>query len=342
MHTTTSRVIGPLLVLVLVLSTALPAFGAPLDEKRAEAARIKAQIDELGTQVELAAEDYNEAKARYDAVNAELRETEARLEELAVRQTELEGNLATRVTGMYRQGPLGALEVLLGSASFEEFAATWDLLQDMNGNDAARVADLKKTRAEIQVLTRTLATQQAEARVQFDTMKARKAAIDQQLAERKRILASVESDIAEIIEAQEQEARARAAAAAAAATRVYSTPTNLPRSEVVRIALSKLGAPYVWGAAGPDSFDCSGLTMWAYAQVGVSLPHSSRAQYSCGQRVSKADLAPGDLVFFGLARIHHVGMYIGGGNYVHAPTTGDVVKISSLAARTDYVGACRP
>jgi cell wall-associated NlpC family hydrolase len=110
----------------------------------------------------------------------------------------------------------------------------------------------------------------------------------------------------------------------------------------VNIALSKLGSPYRWAASGPDVFDCSGFTMWCYARVGVSLPHSSRAQIDVGQRVSRENLKPGDLVFFGRSGIHHVGIYIGGDNFVHSPNTGDVVKVSSLSARSDYVGASRP
>jgi cell wall-associated NlpC family hydrolase len=107
-------------------------------------------------------------------------------------------------------------------------------------------------------------------------------------------------------------------------------------------ALSQLGTPYVWAGSAPGGFDCSGLVMWAYAQVGVSLPHSSFAQWGMGVSVSEDQLQPGDLVFFdGLG---HVGIYIGGGQFVHAPHTGDVVKISSLSEgwyAATYVGARR-
>ncbi|WP_194291421.1 C40 family peptidase, partial [Cumulibacter manganitolerans] len=96
----------------------------------------------------------------------------------------------------------------------------------------------------------------------------------------------------------------------------------------VQAALSKLGSPYVWGAAGPNSFDCSGLTMWAYGQVGVSLPHSSSAQAAAGTTVPLSSLAPGDIVWMP----GHVGMYIGNGQVVHAPTTGDVVKVVALSS----------
>jgi peptidoglycan DL-endopeptidase CwlO len=111
---------------------------------------------------------------------------------------------------------------------------------------------------------------------------------------------------------------------------------------VVGVALSQLGTQYVWGGAAPGGFDCSGLVMWAYAQVGVSLPHSTYAQYGMGVPVSRDQLQPGDLVFFdGLG---HVGIYIGGDQFVHAPHTGDVVKISSLDEgwyTSTYVGARR-
>jgi len=111
---------------------------------------------------------------------------------------------------------------------------------------------------------------------------------------------------------------------------------------VVSIALQYLGVPYVWGGASPSGFDCSGLTMYAYAKVGVYLPHNAAMQYGMGSAVSQSQLAPGDLVFF--SGLSHVGMYIGGGRFVHAPHTGDVVKISSLSESwyaATYVGARR-
>lgn len=336
-----------MLIIALLIGLALPAFGAPIDDKRAQAAAISAQIDELDVQLEIAAEQYNEAKSAYDALSAEVAASQAHQAELTAHQDVLQLNLATRASSMYRQGPLAALEVLLGASSFEDFTTLWDILQDMSDNDAARVAELKQTRADLEVVTQQLAAQQAEAKVQADTMEAQKNSIEAQLTERQGLLSGIEAEIAQIKREQEEAARRAAAAAAAAKRRTapasdYGNPTNAPRSAVVGIAMSKLGSPYRWAASGPDAFDCSGFTMWCYRQVGVSLPHSSAAQISVGQRVSRANLMPGDLVFFGTSGIHHVGIYTGGGNFIHAPNTGDVVKISSLDARSDYVGACRP
>ncbi|HEY8481916.1 MAG TPA: NlpC/P60 family protein [Spirillospora sp.] len=129
---------------------------------------------------------------------------------------------------------------------------------------------------------------------------------------------------------------------------VKRDPTQLAKLPVVgtgkaaqalRAAMTKIGKPYVWGAAGPNAFDCSGLTMWAYRQVGINLPHYTGSQWTAGTHVPRSQLQPGDLVFF-YSDLHHVGLYVGNGKMLHAPRTGDVVKISPMAGRP-YAGAVR-
>ncbi|MFC5754530.1 C40 family peptidase [Actinomadura rugatobispora] len=116
--------------------------------------------------------------------------------------------------------------------------------------------------------------------------------------------------------------------------------SGLP-AKMARKALGKLGSPYVWAAAGPNSFDCSGLVVWAYGKVGKpGLPHYTGDLYGQGRKVSKGELRSGDLVYFG-GSLHHMGIYLSDGKYLHAPRTGDVVKISKMSDRSDFAGANR-
>jgi cell wall-associated NlpC family hydrolase len=139
------------------------------------------------------------------------------------------------------------------------------------------------------------------------------------------------------LEASRQRRLDEAGALAASLIR-FPGPVRASAAAAVRAAASQIGKPYQWGAAGPNSYDCSGLTMWAWAHAGVSLPHSSRAQYASLPHVSMSALAPGDLVFRG-SPIHHVGIYKGGGVVIHAPHTGQTVREDSVAG---YTMAARP
>jgi peptidoglycan DL-endopeptidase CwlO len=114
---------------------------------------------------------------------------------------------------------------------------------------------------------------------------------------------------------------------------------NTVGAQALQAAISRLGDPYIWGAAGPTSFDCSGLVMWAYAQVGIALPHYTGSQWNSGVHVSRNDLEPGDLVFF-FPNISHVGMYIGNGMMINAPNFGEDVKVEPVFWN-NFVGAVR-
>ena len=310
---------------------------------------VKAQLDALDTRLEVATEDRDQAEVRYQSVTRQVNVTQTRLGKIQRRIGTLQDHLDTRAEDMYRNGPAQFLEMLLGAVDFDQFTSTWDILTDMSRSDADAVIQLKVARREANALRSQLRKQQAQASTQLNIMRERRSRIVGDLAQRKRMLSGIESEIAALEQAEA--AREAAAVRAAAQRRTfipasfspvehYSRPTKSAHGGVVSIAMRYLGYPYSWGAAGPNSFDCSGFTMYVYAQVGISLPHSSRDQFNSGQHVSRSDLQPGDLVFFG-SPIHHVGIYVGGGSFIHAPHTGDHVKISPLD-RLDYVGAVRP
>lgn len=328
-----------MLSVALVLNVT-PAYAVPAS-KIEQAREVKKQIERLDKKVEIASDAYYEASAKHQKLLAEKKTAASRLKKAEDRMNVVQEHLGTRANSMYRTGPLAFVDVLLGAESFEEFSSTWDLLKDLNEDDAAAVSELKVLRAEYTAAHKTLAAKEKAAKQQVAIMRKNKKSIESQLAERKSKLRGLESQIAALQAAEERSRTTRARSFMSTRSgKKFPPPTNAPRSQVVEIAKRYLGAPYRWGAAGPNSFDCSGFTMFVYKQVGVSLPHSSRAQINVGQRVSKSDLKPGDLVFFG-SPIHHVGIYVGGGMYIHAPHTGDVVKISPLN-RGDFSGACRP
>jgi peptidoglycan DL-endopeptidase CwlO len=330
------------LSLAIGLITA-PAVATPVTDKLAQARVIQAQIDVLSTKAEIAAEDWNNAKIAYDALHAKVVKVESDMARIDAQTGVLEGSLAARADSMYRSGPLGILDVLLGTSSFEDFAATWDFLTDQNRQESETVASLKALRVEKVAAEADLKVAQTQAKQVYDTMAARRADVLAAEAKAKSLLKGVEAQIAVLRAAD----RARRAADArrhhgggGGTGWNWGNPPHAPRSGVVQIALKYLGRPYQWAASGPYAFDCSGFTMFVYAQVGVRLPHSSRAQINCGARVDRANLQPGDLLFF-YSPIHHVAIYIGGGKMVHAPHTGDVVSIDPVYWG-DFAGACRP
>ena len=212
------------------------------------------------------------------------------------------------------------------------------------------LAAVKKYRKEVETRRANLQHARADQADVVAQRAAERSSIQSRIGEREQMLASVRDEIAKL-QAEERARQVQLAAAAEAraraqelalqqqATESYTASVDantftadIPAarySQVVSIALQYLGIPYVWGGASPSTgFDCSGFVQYVYAQAGVYLPHHAASQFAYGVPVSRDQLEPGDLVFFdGLG---HVGIYIGGGEFVHAPHTGDVVKISSL------------
>jgi peptidoglycan DL-endopeptidase CwlO len=341
------------LALVLALAAVTPAAAATIAQKQAEADRVEAQVQSLNNKAEIAAEKYNSARERYDTLSQQVRSSNAKMKKLKARTKVLQLHLDTRANEMYRQGPLGFISVLLSVNDFEELDSTVRVLTSLNQQDAGTVAELKRNKAEEAVTNASLIAAQAGAAKQKKAMAANEKAVESQLDARKRVLDGLNGEVRNLL------AQKKAADAAAARARYlalvkrspksggsYSggggnAPTSSKGAAAVYWAMKAIGKPYRWAGSGPNSFDCSGLTSWAYGKVGVSLPHSSSAQISHGTRISRSNLQPGDLVFFG-SPIHHVGMYVGGGDFIEAPYSWLSVRVVSLGRRSDYAGACRP
>jgi cell wall-associated NlpC family hydrolase len=357
---------------LVTLVAAGPSLGDPrINAKEAEAQRVIAQIDRLGHQLDRATEAYNGATYHLEQIRATLRRNELELAIARHDERVAEHRLAARLRDLYVYGTSDpTLDVLLGAHTLSEAIEALGVQNQVSKQDSETLrAVVAFRRAVARTHARLARERAAEERVVAERA-AEKARIAGGLAEQRRLLESVRS---EIIQLQHQEALQQAQLAALAAARLAQqrvqeqqalnsvvvgataaapgangipsatvVPPSLVGSRVVAIAEQYLGRPYVWGAAGPYAFDCSGLVTYVFAQVGILLPHFAAAQWNYGTYVPEDQLQPGDLVFF--ANLDHVGIYVGNGEYIQAPQPGDVVKITPLSepwSAANYYGAKR-
>lgn len=353
---------------IAVLLGALPAGAEPGSArgKQTEAAGVLLQINELNSRLNHAAEAYNGAVWRLGIARKKIRENAHELRAARKDLATSQRSLAERIVDMYTSPRNDStLEVLLGASTLEDLVNGVDATSRVTHQNARVVRDVTVFRDQVQRRQRSLEMLRVRLNSLVEERAAQRAAIGAQLSQRQRLLSSIKNQIARL-KAREQArqlqlARAVRARISTTAASIGSTdpsgaatiappatssspPTVAPPARyggVVAIAMRYLGVPYVWGGSTPSGFDCSGFTMYVYAQMGVSLPHYTGAQWQMGTAVSRDELQPGDLVFFdGLG---HEGMYIGNNQMIHAPHTGDVVKISSITGwySSTYMGARR-
>jgi cell wall-associated NlpC family hydrolase len=344
---------------VVVLATAFMAGTAaaapPSAAKRAEAQQVLEQIHQLDLQVEQAIEEYNAAKIELDAIHKEQADNQRHLALAKASFRKAQRSLQGRLLALYTGGETSTLEILLGATSLSDFLSRTDTVSRVSKQDLRIVREIQAAKDEMRLREAALKKAQARQTIVVADLSAQKASIQGQLAQRRQLLSTIKSQIAAIEAAEaKRQARLKELAEQRLQNPAPSAPSGPPETfvdgaappptqgGVVGIAMRYLGVPYVWGGASPSGFDCSGFSMYVYAQVGISLPHNAAMQYGYGSPVSRAQLAPGDLVFFN--GLGHMGIYIGGGQFIHAPHTGDVVKISSLNESwysSTYYGARR-
>jgi len=359
------RQVAPSALLIGLLLAGLFGASAPgaradgISAKRAQAQTVLERLQQLDAAAQ-------RANSRYQAANQKLRQVEHQLrvnrQALGVARVNFgrsERTLAKRLVAIYTsEDQQSSLAVILGARSLDDLISRIETVNSISKQDTALINQVVGFQHQIAHRRALLSNQRARQRRLVEARAAERNSIEGRLASEHRLYNSVRSQIQQMISAQQAQQAAAARAASAAAAAQAAAPkgsfgvgnpvsTSIPGdrySGAVGIAEQYLGVPYVYGGASPSGFDCSGLVMYVYAQLGVSLPHYTVAQYNYSDSVSvpRSQLEPGDLVFF--AGLGHVGIYVGGGNFIHAPHTGSVVRIDSLSEGwyySEYDGAKR-
>ena len=327
--------------------------------KQAQAQTVLAQIQQIDDSLGAAVESYNLANVQLKRIESDQLENRRQLKLTRANLKVAQDSLAARLVSAYTSTQDNStLSVLLGATSLDDLLSRIEAVNSTSRQDASIVQQVTSFKAAVQRNRTALRKAHSEQQSIVAQKAAQKQRIESQLASRRQLLSSIKGQIARIKAAEEAQQRQLAAAArsrlsgvqvpvadglgVSASTPEGSTvaPPNV-HGGVVGIAMRYLGVPYVWGGSTPRGFDCSGFVAYVFAQIGVSLPHSSYAMYGMGTAISISALQPGDLVFFTGAS--HMGIYIGGGQFIHAPHTGDVVKISSLSGyySSNFAGARR-
>ncbi len=404
---------GTALVAVAAASPLAASPTGTIKAKQREAQVVLAQVDALDRQLGNTVEQWDGARYELDKVRTRLTANRAALAIAERARRQAQRLVQARLVTIYESDEPTTIDVVLGSSSLGDLIDRLQAEQSVASSDRHLAQHAKRVSEQLSAAQTALRSSERKRAASVRQLSDQRVQIGAMLAQRRRLLASVQTELASLRakERQRQAAlaaearrrlaaeqaqlrreaadRARVAAAEAAAktkkpppptttapaatTTAATTTTTLPATTdplattdpvtttdpatttttetpavalpaghpvAATIALKYLGVPYLWGGDSPKGFDCSGLVAYVYAQLGVSLPHYAAAQYGLGVAVPRDQLQPGDLVFFD--GLDHVGIYIGSGQFVHAPHTGDVVKITTLGSYGgSYVGARR-
>jgi cell wall-associated NlpC family hydrolase len=321
-----------LLAAILVPLTVLSTGSITAQATPASSARLEDQLDQLNREADQLVEQYNQSNEALQRIRRSLKDLRAQASGAQADVRKLQAVLGARASAAYVQGAGSAVAAVLGSDDPDAALDRVQVLEMLAANDGDLMEQLGVAGKALGERQRDLVAAEKAQAAEVARLAAKKAEVER-AADKTRTLLS----------------RMRAANRASVPSRP-SAPVAPPPSgggggggggaaAVVAYARAQVGKPYCYGGSGPGCFDCSGLTMRAWQQAGVSLPHSSSAQYNVGRRISASELQPGDLIFY-YSPISHVSVYIGNGQRISATHTGDYVRVQSLGS--SIVGYARP
>jgi peptidoglycan DL-endopeptidase CwlO len=350
---TLRRTAGPLAAAVAAIAVGLCVHAQPahadnvLDAKRAQYARIRADIRRLDNHAELLTEQYDHVVWQLGVLRKRMRVATHRLILERAKLRRDQGLLSELIIEQYKGGDPGTIDLVLSASSLSQVTGGMDLKARLDEAVTETTEAVNAARIAIAAERRTIAAAQVKARKDKREITVRRTQITRELRRRHRLVGKLGRQIT-VMTAADRIGQADLALEAqkwltADLRADVSDPGQELRDHVALDALQQIGVPYVWGGATPQGFDCSGLVMWLYAKYGVELPHFAASQFHLGPQITKDELRPGDLVFF--HELGHVGMYIGNGWVIHAPHTGDFVRMAPFSMgwfQSTFVGATQP
>ena len=371
---TGGRRIGALVMVVAFAAAALagPADASKISDTRAQVRAIEQQLNAMDIKLEASIQAYDGAQQHLTDVRHQIAQNTIKLRVAKHNLKVSRARLAVFMVNAYKGTDVNddPAAYVLGAGSFSDLVTRVEDVQRIGASEHALLKQVTTAEREISTRQAQLKSEERDAAKLVAQKKQQKAAIEAGLQQRRDLLSSTKGELGHLLhERQVHQQQAAAAAAAALAQQqqqqqeqqapppsngggstgssggggTYNPPpAGTLGQQAAAIAQQYLGVPYVWGGASPSGFDCSGLVVYVYGRLGVSLPHYTVSLWNSGAHVSRDQLAPGDLVFF--YSLDHVGIYLGGGLFIHAPHTGTVVQISSLNSSwyaSAYDGAVR-
>ncbi|OFW77076.1 MAG: hypothetical protein A2Z48_11180 [Actinobacteria bacterium RBG_19FT_COMBO_70_19] len=336
--------IGVAALVVITASLAIPPLSSAAPSRQ-DVARAKAELDRMNARVSLLVEEYNQARMELEEVQARLAGARSAAERAQDAADRAVASLNRNASIAY-QDVGSQFAALLEAESLADFSDRLEFIGSMAQADTDLANDAEQAEQEARWSAEELRAALEEQQTIVEAIKAKETEIRNAAAEARAFYEDLNRKYQDHLAALEAAAEAAAAAAAGSTVAANGSipPPPAPNANVQAVlnaAYSVIGTPYQWGGSTPETgFDCSGFTMWSWAHAGVSLPHSSAAQYSSLPHVAREDVQPGDLLFF-YSPISHVAIYVGGGSMIHSPNTGSAVSVVSVYWE-HFVGAARP
>ncbi len=326
-----------LMTVMLMAAPAASAAGSVAKAK--ERLRIvEARLSDVSMQSEIAVEKYNQASSQLATVQAKIDENQQQLENARRNLEQANTQLMLRAQSIYKSRDVSVIDAIFQADSFDELITQMDMMERLGNSDVDTVHAIAAYKRDIK-----------DRRIRLKADENSAARLVAEREQHKNELMTLEADLDDLtskIKKQIKKLKYQAKLRAQLALTGYSGPIPGPvdpnspgHPEIVSIAQRYFGVPYVWGGASPSGFDCSGLTMYCYAQVGIGMSHGATDQQRSSTPVALTDLRPGDLIFFGNASFsHHVAIFVEGTTCIEAPHTGDVVRYGTFTGRDAWIG----